>query len=78
MLDPLSFHLDHRKADISPTYNIEIDDIRNVLWSGEWADKLSSSRLLENIYLVAVGLRRASFYPLNYRAISHLRTHKGT
>ncbi len=74
MLDPLSFHLDHRKADIYPNYIIEIDDIRNVLWSGEWADKLSSSRLLENIYLVAVGLRRASFFhPVDEREVLLVR-----
>lgn len=74
MLDLLSFHLDHRKADIPPNSNIDRGSIRSALWSGEWADRLSSSRLLENIYLVAVGLRRASFFhPLDEREVLLVR-----
>ena len=74
MLDPLSFHLDHRKADMPPNSNVDNSNIRSELWSGEWAGELSSSRMLENIYLVAMGIRRASFFhPLDEREVLLVR-----
>lgn len=58
--------IDHRSADLKPGKVPEPDEVKRILFSGPWIESLSRSRIIENLYLVAAGIRPASmFHPAN-------------
>ncbi|MBN1538768.1 MAG: DUF483 domain-containing protein [Candidatus Thermoplasmatota archaeon] len=61
-MDPLEFQLDHHSADLGPGKQLAPVRARNMIFRTGKGVKLSSSRRLENIYLVAVGIRPSSMF----------------
>ncbi len=69
-LDPLEFHLDHRKADLSFRHHISPNKARPLVFDRWWARELGEARLLESLYMVSVGIRPSSmFHPLSEREV---------
>ncbi|MBN1389600.1 MAG: DUF483 domain-containing protein [Candidatus Thermoplasmatota archaeon] len=62
MLDPLEFQLDHHIADLNPRKRRDPGNAKEFIFSREVKGRLSSSRKLENLYLVAIGIRPSSMF----------------
>lgn len=66
MLDPLKFQMDHHIADLRPTGRRSVKRVKEVVFDSELKGKLTSSRKLENLFLVAAGIRASSmFHPVS-------------
>ena len=74
MVDEWEFRMDHRSADLKPMSPLGPDEVKRRLFSGPRSKNLSRSRLLENLYMVAVGIRPASmFHPLDIQEMVDVR-----
>ncbi len=74
MVDEWKFQMDHRSADLKVGSPPEPDEVKRRLFFGPWSKNLSRSRILENLYMVAVGIRPASmFHPLHIREMVEVR-----
>ena len=62
MLDPLKFQLDHHLADLRPKGKKSIRSAKEIIFDPDMKGKLSSSRKLENLFLVATGIRDSSMF----------------
>jgi len=62
VLDPLKFQVDHHLADLRPGGRIGPVKAKEIIFDLEMKGKLSSSRKLENLYLVATGIRSSSMF----------------
>lgn len=70
MVDIWGIREDHRSADLPLDLIGSEDEIKKRLFSGPWASDLSPSRLLENLYMVACGIRPSSlFHPIDENEI---------
>lgn len=64
---------DHRSADLPYRRINSLKTIKKRLYSGPWVKDLSGSRIIENLYMVAAGIRPASmFHPLDEREIMNV------
>jgi len=62
MLDPLDFQMNHHMADLRAGYVVSPSKAEKVLFDKGAGKGLSRSRKLENLYLVAVGIRPSSMF----------------
>ena len=62
MLDALTVLLDHRSADLDPAVPPGPERSKEVIMSGPWSRGLEPHLLLEGLYMVAAGIRPASFH----------------
>jgi hypothetical protein len=77
MVDFWSIKDNHRSADIAPANRYSLSRVRERLYSGPWVKELSESRLLENLFMVAVGIRSSSmFHPIDENEI--LQVHQAS
>ena len=66
MLDPLKFQLDHHLADLHPKDNLSPTKIKEIVFDAALKGKISSSRKLENLFLVSSKIRSSSmFHPVS-------------
>lgn len=62
MLDPLKFQLDHHIADLEPKAKLSPRKAKEIVFDAALKGKISSSRKLENLFLVATGIRLSSMF----------------
>ncbi|MGA1819460.1 MAG: DUF483 domain-containing protein [Thermoplasmatota archaeon] len=62
MLDPLKFQLDHHIADLKPGRRPGPMKAKEIIFDEGMKGRLSSSRKLENLYLVTAGVRTSSMF----------------
>jgi hypothetical protein len=62
MLDPLKFQMDHHMADLRPKGDVTPSRVEKVIFDKGAGKGLSRARKLENLYLVAVGIRSSSMF----------------
>jgi len=62
VLDPLKFQLDHHIADLRPGKRPAPSEAKEMIFDVGMKGRLSSSRKLENLYLVAAGVRPSSMF----------------
>ncbi|MGA1821144.1 MAG: DUF483 domain-containing protein [Thermoplasmatota archaeon] len=66
MLDYLRFQMDHHTADLKPSERPARDEAGEIVLDAVRRGRLSESRAVENLYMVAVGIRDASmFHPVD-------------
>ena len=70
VLDRIVFNLDHRQGDLRAGKPPPPKKVKEILWGGEYPSKLSEARILENLFLVATGIRNSSmFHPIDEKEI---------
>ncbi|MGA1872976.1 MAG: DUF483 domain-containing protein [Thermoplasmatota archaeon] len=62
MLDPLKFQLDHHIADLRPGRKVSSLRAKELIFDIGMKGKLTSSRKLENLYMVVTGIRPSSMF----------------
>ncbi len=61
-MDRLAFIIDHRKADLPPKGPLPAQMAREIVWSRPMSGELTPSRLIEDLFMVAAGLRPSSMF----------------
>lgn len=78
-MDEWEIMMDHRSADLEPRPIKERDVIKERLFTGPWMKVLSKTRIMENLYFVAIGIRESSmFHPEDINEIVHTRMAAGS
>jgi Protein of unknown function (DUF483) len=70
VLDPLKFQMDHHLADLRPKGKLSAQKAKEIAFDSTLKGLITSSRKLENLFLVASGIRNSSmFHPADIEEI---------